>query len=250
MRSLRWIEGLAHRRISVLLCNSRYLADFTRGYDLWPPPTRVIYNAVDLDRFRPAPLPPSPRPVVAVVANLHGYKRHDLFLRALAHVASELPAVRALLVGDGPERRRLRALSRDLGLESRVTFVGQTLDPRPYIADAHVVALTSATEGFPNALLEAMAMARPVVATPVGGVPEMVREGVEGLLVGSAPQAIAEGLLALLRDPQRLQRMSSSASVRARAFTWDRLVRETEALYAEVVARSARAPRERLPCAG
>ena len=82
-----------------------------------------------------------------------------------------MPAARAVLVGEGPERPRLEATAAELGLGERVRFAGAVTDVRPFLAEARVVALTSDHEGLPNALLEAMASGRPVVATRVGGVP-------------------------------------------------------------------------------
>src|SRR5439155_27342256 len=115
-----------------------------------------------------------------------------------------------------------------------VTFAGQVPDTRPLVRAAHVVVLTSAHEGFPNVLLEGMAMGRPVVATGVGGIPELVRDGVDGLLTAQDPPAIAAALRAVLTDPARLRAMASCAADRARQFGWDRLVEQTEALYREV----------------
>ena len=83
--ALKLVEGAGHRRVDVLLCNSRYLAEITRAEDRWPPPIEVIHNAVDTERFARAPTPEDP-PTVVVVANLHPYKGHELFLRALGLV--------------------------------------------------------------------------------------------------------------------------------------------------------------------
>ncbi len=106
-----------------MICNSTDLATGTLERDIDPPPIVVIPNGVDLDRFAPVPLPSEP--VIVVVANLIGYKRHDLFLRALEVVARRVGAVRAVLVGDGPERGRLEALALQLGISDRVDFLGR-----------------------------------------------------------------------------------------------------------------------------
>lgn len=230
-RWLKLVEGLCHRRVDLMICNSNYLAEHTRRHDLWPPPIKVIHNAVDLERFRPVDLPLTSPPTVAMVANLKWYKRQEAFLRALRIVADEVPSVRALIVGEGPDRQALGRLTEGLRLDDNVIFAGRVLDPRPYVAQAHLVTLTSAHEGFPNALLEGMAMGRPVVATRVGGIPELVRDGVDGVLVDLDPPAIAGGLLGLMRDRAALERMSASAIQRAGQFTWDRVVSETESVY-------------------
>lgn len=238
--ALKLIEGAGHRRVDVLICNSTYLADLTRTEDRWPPPIRVIHNAVDLERFTPAPMPSEDRPTVVVVANLHVYKGHDRFLRAMEVVRQQLPHVRATLVGDGVERSRLVELARRLGLGDSVTFAGALPDPRPIVESAHVAALASETEGFPNALLEAMAMGRPVVARRVGGIPELVRDGEDGFLVGSEPREMADRLIEILKGTALRERMGRSARTRAESFTWDRVVQQTEGIYEDVLRRRER----------
>jgi glycosyltransferase involved in cell wall biosynthesis len=237
-RFMKLIEGLGHRRTELLLCNSRYLAEHTRDQDLWPPPTTVIYNAVDLERFHPTPSPAGAPPTVAVVANLKHYKGQERFLRAFELVLRQVPRAKALLVGDGPARASFTGLATELGLDRNVTFVGQVTDPRPYVGRSHVAALTSSHEGFPNAILEAMAMGRPVVATRVGGIPELVRDGVDGFLTSLEPESIATAIQALLQDEALRIQMGAEARVRAEGFGWDRVVAETEAAYQRVLGRS------------
>jgi glycosyltransferase involved in cell wall biosynthesis len=237
---LRLIEGVGHRRADVLICNARFLAEEAEREDRWTPPTRVIPNGIDLDEFPLAAMPPDDEPRALVVANLHPAKRLDRFLRAFRLVLDELPGARATLAGGGPERASLERLVADLGLEGGVTFAGQVPDPRPLVAASHVVALTSEHEGFPNALLEAMAQGRPVVSTRVGGVPELVREGEDGFLTSGDPAEIAERIRALLVDAELRTRMGGSARERAGEFPWDLVVRETEEVYREVLARPRR----------
>jgi glycosyltransferase involved in cell wall biosynthesis len=207
----------------------------------------VIPNAIDPNEFPVAPMPPDVPPIVGVVANLHPYKRHDLFLRTLKIVAGRLPTVRAVFVGDGVARPRLEQLTTELGLADHVTFAGQVSDTRPLVAGCHVVALTSSTEGFPNALLEAMSQARPVVATRVGGAPELVRHGLDGFLTSDDPAEIAARIRSVLVDRDLRTRMASSARERAGVFSWDKLVRDTESVYREVLAmpRGSSRPRSR-----
>lgn len=235
-RAFKLLEGLGHRRADILICNARYWAERAEREDRWTPPTRVIHNAIDPAEFPLTTMPAKDAPHVAVVANFHPYKRLDLFLRAFRLLGERLPEARATLAGDGVERVRLERLLTELGLGERVTLVGQVADPRPIVAGGHVVALTSELEGFPNALLEAMAQGRPVVATRVGGVPELVRDGQDGFLTSSDPAEIATRLRALLTDARLRDRMARSAHERAGEFTWDRVVRETEAVYGEVLA--------------
>jgi phenylacetate-CoA ligase len=219
-----------------MLCNSRSLAESTLREDRHPPPVAVIPNAVDLDRFRPQPFPDEEPPTIVVVANLRPVKRLERFLEAMSIVVQDLPRARARILGDGPERTRLEKLALQLGLQEQVEFMGKVGDVRPSLRSCHVACLSSDSEGFPNALLEAMAMGRPVVSTAVGGVPELVRTGVDGLLTGTEAGEIATALLVVLADADKMRRMGANASARAHEFTWARVTRETEAVYAALIA--------------
>lgn len=228
---LRLARGLAHRRTAALVCNSAFLADRTRANDLWPPPITVIYNGVDCST-PPAPFAARPY-VVVLVANARRAKRVDRFLLAMRDVVGDLPETRAIIVGRTNDEVRRRVMV--LGLGAAVEVMGELLDVRSVIARAHVVALTSDHEGFPNVLLEAMAAGRPVVATAVGGVPELVRDGVDGILVPPHPGALATAIVRLLQDERVRLKMGSAGRARAETFTWTRTVTELESLYGRVV---------------
>jgi glycosyltransferase involved in cell wall biosynthesis len=253
-RTLRLVEGFGHRRIDVLICNSRFLADRARA-DLWTPPTVVIPNGIDLGRYPVRPLPSDA--AVTMVANLWSYKGHDLFLDAVAGLHADIPGLRVVLVGDGQARAELEEMAKVLRIDGLVKFAGSVADTRPYVEGCSVVCLTSRHESFPNALLEAMAMARPVVATRVGGVPELVRDRVDGLLVAPEAAAVANALRTLLSDAGMRERMGRAGRARAGRFSWDAVVAATEDVYARVLGgparpRRARPPRARggAPCAG
>jgi len=235
----RLVESFSHRRVACMVCNSEELVSFTLGHARSPPPVAVIPNGVDLDRFAASPLPAEP--VVTVVANLRPVKRHDLFLRGLAVARRSRPDLRAVLVGEGPERERIERLAGDLGLRDAVRLTGRVDDVRPYLLETRAVALTSEREGLPNALLEAMAMGRLVVATEVGGVPELVRHGREGFLVAANPEDVAAGLLRAVEPDPGAGDIARAARLRAESYAWPAVVRRTEDLYRRVVAG------ERLP---
>ncbi len=177
-------------------------------------------------------------PLVGIIARLVPIKRHEDFLAAATVVASRIPNCRFLVVGDGELRGRLEARSRELGLGGRVHFLGWRGDlPRIY-ADLDLVALSSANEGLPVSLIEAMAAGRPVVATRVGGVPDLVEHGVTGLLVSPEdPAALAEATMALLTDPERRRAMGEAGRKRVHpAFSAERLVEDIDRLYTELLA--------------
>jgi len=148
---------------------------------------------------------------VGVVANLTPVKGHADLLQAAAHVLARRRA-RFVFVGDGPLRFELEALARQLGVGERVLFAGTRGDVARLLCGLDVVAIPSHSEGLSNTLLEAMAMARPVVATAVGGNTDVLRDGHNGRLVPPRdPAALAAALLALLEAPEAARRLGDAA---------------------------------------
>jgi len=168
-------------------------------------------------------------PLVGAVGRLVPIKDLVTLLEAVA----ALPGVHLAVVGDGDERPRLEALALALGLGGRVHFTGWTTDVAGVMADLDVVVLTSRNEGTPVALIEAAACGRPAVATRVGGVPLVVRDGVTGWL---APAGRADDVARLVRrlldDPPARQAMGQAARAHVRErFSSERLLSDTRALY-------------------
>ena len=177
----------------------------------------VIPNFVDLDLFHPGagePRADGP-PTVVHVSNFRTVKRVPWLVRAFA-AASEVEDARLILVGDGPDQDECRRLVGELGLGPRVTFLG-TRDALPeLLAPADVYALASAEESFGLSALEAMACGTPVVATDVGGVSEVVEDGVSGHLAPATDlEAFARCLADLLGDRDRARAMGERARARA-----------------------------------
>lgn len=184
-------------------------------------------------------------PVVGTVAVFRSQKRLDLWLDVAQRVAHEVPDVRFLLVGDGPLRGEVEVRVTSSGLGERVVLAGLQAEARRYYAAFDVFLMTSEFEGLPLALLEAMAAGTAVVATEVGGIPEVVRDGVEGRLASFGDVgALASRVIELLRDEPQRQRLAANARSRVEAeFSVQRMERELEAVYLRVAARgvSARA---------
>jgi glycosyltransferase involved in cell wall biosynthesis len=208
----------------------------------------VVPNGRDLAAFRPGRARPAVRkelgldtgaPVVGVVGRLEAQKGHVHLLAAWLAVRREFPDARLLVVGEGSERAALEARARASGLADSVLFLGFRTDVPRLLDAVDVLALPSLYEGMPLTAIEASAMARPVVATAVDGTPEVVRDGVTGLLVPPAdPPALAQAIGRLLRDPDRAAEMGR----RGRAWVLDRFdvdahVRATAAVYRDVAAR-------------
>ncbi len=172
---------------------------------------RVVHDGVDVERFAPRDTPRSERVTFAVVGRLDRRKGVDLALAALERV----PEAQLEVIGDGAERSSLENLARRSGIAARVTFHGFASDPRPLLARADAVLCTSRTEGLGVALLEAMAMERPVVGFAVGGVPEIVEDGVTGWLVREGDvDALADRMRGLVAAPDRGRALGAAARTR------------------------------------
>lgn len=247
----RWSYHFAHR----VLVNSPAIGSLVQhGEHISGDRVVVISNFVDhemfsapgeayLRRMRSELAIPADAIVIGIVANLHAVKEHWVLLDAVARLTPSWPQLRVILVGDGACRAALQEQARRLDLERHVVFAGaQPHHPSPnYLFD--VAVLTSRAEGFPNAIVEAMAAGRPVVATAVGGVPDAVVEGETGLLVPpSQPEPLANALDALLQDPVRRATMGAAGRRRAeKLYDADAVITSLESLYESVARRRTQA---------
>ena len=211
------------------------------GFD--PAKIALIHNGVDTHHFAPhretvgtaATGHPGVATVVTV-ARLSAEKGIPVLLEAWRLVEERLPEARLLLVGDGPQRRDLQAQAGGLGLNGSARFVGEVSDVLPYLKASDVFVLPSRSEGMPNALLQAMAVSLPCIATNVGGIPELIEDGVNGWLVSAGDsRALAEKLLAVLRDAgERRRRGTMARQTVERHFSMDRMVERYLAVYHEL----------------
>jgi glycosyltransferase involved in cell wall biosynthesis len=239
----RWLARRTDRLLSVSPQVRRELLELGIGT---PERSAVVPLGLDLDPFlnggaggrlrRELGIEPA-APVVAIVARLVVIKAHEVFFEAASIVSRRRPDARFLVVGDGERRAELEALVARLALGRAVHFLGWRRDLPAIYRDVDVVALTSRNEGSPVSLIEAMAAGRPVVATGVGGVPDLVEHGVNGYLVGpDQPAELADALLALLADPGRREAFGGAGRKRVYpAFAADRLLRDIDALYATLL---------------
>ena len=240
----RWIN----RRADVILANSeavRQDAIAKEGAD--PRRIRVIYNGVDAERYCPGPPEetlareigfPAGIPVIGMVANLSGYKGHADVLAAAAILRGQGLDFTLVFVGrEGNASDAVRRQIAEAGLAERVRFAGTRPDIPRLLRLFDVFVSASHEEGFSNAVLEAMASGRAVVATSVGGTVEQIEDGKNGLLVKSEdPATLAMALGRLLRDPDSRLRLGTAARENVlERFSLQRLARQMASLYRETI---------------
>jgi glycosyltransferase involved in cell wall biosynthesis len=208
-----WLWPLAHH----IICNSAALQGvLIRRCGV--PETRVttIPNGVDTDYFQPAAAPEAGPPRVLSVARMVPDKDHHTLLQAFRLTVRENPEAELCLVGDGPRLAEVRESARRLLPPARVKFLPPREDLRPLFSQASLLALSSKTEALPNVILEAMAAGLPVVATRVGGVPELVVPGLTGWLAAPGDAlGLAAAMGQVLKDPATRQAMGRAGHRRA-----------------------------------
>jgi glycosyltransferase involved in cell wall biosynthesis len=209
----------------------------------------VVPNGVDLSRFsgpvRPCALrgehdiPPS-APLLGVVARLEPEKGHRHLIDAMPAILEAVPETWLAVIGEGSEADALRAQAKDLGVADRVIFTGRRDDVSALTADLTIAVLPSLREAQGISLLEAMARRVPVVASEVGGIPEVVTDGVDGRLVPPGdPAALAASIIGLLREPDLRRRLGEAGRrTVADRFSVDAQVRRIQAVYDEELARA------------
>ena len=243
----RWLRRAAGLLSSRTVCVGRSVLELAREQDRLPPSRlRLIYNGVDTARFRPDPqarrrvrreLGLGDEPVLISVGRLAPEKDQGLLLLA----AAVLEGVTLLVVGEGPLRPRLERLAAELGVGERVRFLGERDDVEHLLAAAEVFVLSSRSEGVPKAVLEAMAAGLPVVATAVGGVPEVVVPGGTGLLVpGGRGEELVRAVAELLAHPARARAMGRAGRRRVEErFSLEAMLAAYAALYRELAGGEA-----------
>jgi glycosyltransferase involved in cell wall biosynthesis len=203
-----------------------------------------IPTAVRTDEYQGVAPFPYASPYVLSLGRLNGLKGHDVLLSAFRRVRDSHPEIHLVIAGDGPQRARLHAVTLALGLKDRVAFLGEIGRERvpQLLAGCRFLVLSSWNEGIPNVILEAMASGKAVVATSVGGVPEVVEDPSRGRLVppGDAV-ALARAMSSLIEDPAGCAAMGEAgrAFVRLRHDV-DRIVDQYEAVYRGAIDRPAR----------
>jgi glycosyltransferase involved in cell wall biosynthesis len=181
-------------------------------------------------------------PVIGTVGRLSPQKDYPTLLKAAAGIIAAVPRAIFLILGDGDLRVDLEKLAGELGIGERVRFLGYRENVMDAVAAFDIFALASLWEGLPLAVLEAMALARPVVATAVPGTVEALEDGETGFAVPlKVPSALAEKIIELVRDPEKSRKMGVSGRRRVEeSFSRERMVDEHESLYRRLLRQRTR----------
>lgn len=238
----------------VLIANSRAVADSYAQYISSNQRVEIIYNGVDIEEFHPDRGCKSKNHfkisneeiVIGQIAQITPNKGQDVFIRALAHIVQINPHVRVLIVGDTIIDnsqwflKKLKQLVQELGLNDKIIFTGFVEDIVDLYQTLDMVVVPSQIEGFNRTLIEAMAMAKPVIATDSGGPLEIVVAERNGLLVPYGnPEALARAILRLMDDPQLLSEFGANGRRRVEEqFSIEKSVKEIEQVYMSLIFNS------------
>jgi glycosyltransferase involved in cell wall biosynthesis len=255
LRTYRLIDLVALRLFGRVIAVSEALRQELLAAGLAPDRVVTVHNGLDVARFETgeagksvirdqeirkptprfpdSPIPWFPDPTIAVFGRLDPQKGQRAFLLAARQVHATRPDARFVLVGDGPDRARLEQLSEQLGIANHVHFAGHQADVAGWLQYSDVVVLPSWREGLPYVLLEALALARPVVATAVGGIPEVIGDGAHGRLVAPGNLGeLAQAMLWMLDHPAEAAAMGEQGRRRVLAeFTAGCMARQTANVY-------------------
>ena len=238
-----WLDGIFANHSDRIIAVSYAVKDFLINWEkISKDKFTVIHNGIDLEEFninidiskkkRQLGINLSSK-VLGSIGRFNEQKGYKFLLKAISEILENVPDVRFIFVGDGPLRRELEKMTRELKVDQNVIFTGIRRDIPEIFSIMDVFIMPSIFEGLPLILLEAMAMGKPVIASRVGGIPEIVRHEVTGILVEPAnPSAIANSIVKLLKDPVGAKRIGDSGREEVkRRFTIDTMTEKIEALY-------------------
>ena len=188
-------------------------------YDIGESQVPVIYNGVDLSRCQPKQTYELERLRLLHIGRFNDQKNHKGLLEAFSLIHREIPDSCLDLIGDGELREEMEAFAGKLGISEAVRFLGSQSDVYPYLHGADIFLLPSKYEGMPMTIIEAMGTGLPIVASAVGGVPDMLTDEESGLLVSSEPETTAEAVLRLARDGKLREKLGQKAKQESRRFS-------------------------------
>ena len=242
------LEKLAANFTDKIICLSKKEIDEYLEKGIGKPENITsIYNGIDISEFEKAATNPDAKRVElsikqsdylgATIGRLEKVKGQQYLIEAVPFIIKDVPNFRLLIIGDGEESDNLKYLVRENNISSHVTFLGNREDILEILACIDCFYLPSLNEGFGIVLLEAMAMKKPIIATAVGGIPEVVLHGETGILVPPKdPQSISQATLTLFRNKEMRERMGLAGYARVRNyFGIENQVKATENLYEDIL---------------
>jgi glycosyltransferase involved in cell wall biosynthesis len=175
-------------------------------------------------------------PIVGTVGRLIGDKGLEYFIQSIPLILKKQAGVQFLIIGEGERKAGLMKLAKEMKVSQNTFFIGERADIVPHLELMNIFVLSSLNEGMPISILEALSLAKPVVATRVGGVPELIEDGVNGLLIESrSPSALASAVTLLLNDKALASRLGlKGREVVRNQFTVERMVKEIEKVFSEL----------------
>ena len=201
-------------------------------YGLPPERIPVIYNGIDLSRCIPKTTYETGETVTILhVGRFDVPKNHVGLLEAFRLLRETHPECRLRLVGDGDLRLRMEALAKEKGISDAVEFCGMQSNVYPYLHDADIFTLPSIYEGNPMTIIEAMGTGLPIVASRVGGIPDMIHDGESGILVEPEPRAVCDALARMVEDGALRRRLGENAKAQSRQFSAEHMAEDYLTCY-------------------
>jgi len=246
----RLMDQVSERYVDRFIVVSEFLRKtLTEGRGISDERVVRIYNGIELDQFHPDLKRSNLRkqwgitteaPVIGAIGRLVWQKGFEYLIEAMPEILQDIPQAKLLLVGEGPLRHELEGLARELNVYTRVIFAGFRSDIQDLLSIIDILSVPSLLEGFPMITLEAMAMAKPIVATQIEGIVEQISDSDEGILVPSKDtEALASAILRLIKDRELRNRLGAAARSKIeRYFSIEKVVKETEKVYLSLLEAS------------
>jgi glycosyltransferase involved in cell wall biosynthesis len=232
--------------IRTILQNADAILAFTENMqiklkDIYNTEIYIVQFGIDLEEYYGEPIFPDRKTNtknILFVGSLYPVKGVQYLITAMKKILEDAPDAKLIIVGDGEEREWLAALSIQLGIQKYVQFVGKVPHEKvkTFMQQADVFVLPSLSEGFPNVILEAMACGLPIVASRVGGIPDIIKNGVHGYLVeAKKPDEIAEKILIILQNDQVRNKISRTNLELIKTYAWDTIIFRLENIYLKIL---------------
>ncbi len=228
-------------RLDGVVVNSRQAKQLYKSKISNNLPVGCIYNGVNLPDPPKTEKTPAPFTITSI-GRLDPIKGHDVLFRALSLLPKDSPEWKLLLIGDGQIASNLKVLAKTLQLSDRIEFRGADLNPEATLTNTDLFVLPSRSEGLPNALLEAMAASLPCVATAVGGIPEISKNGRGFILVpANDPVSLANAISRIMKNPARASKLGKTArEIVSHKFSMEKMIQQTLTFYDNILERGNR----------